>query len=896
MKDMAMLNKLRLRLRALFFKYRMEEELDEEVRFHLEREIEENIVRGMSPEEARYAAIRSFGGVERVKEETRDVRGVRLLEEVWQDLRYGTRMLGRSPSFTLIAVITLSLGIGANSAIFSVVNSVLLRELRYREPQRLVMVWSDRPLQSAQKGWAEWPFTSADFRDLRDQNHTFEQMAAFTWDNRNITGVGEPEVLNGMYASANLFALLGVEAEHGRVFLSEEDRPGNDHVVILSDGLWRRRFGSDPKIIGQTISLSSEPFTVIGVAPPGFQFPPKAGLPGQYGFPGEIHFYAPLAITPEQWNDRGSGWINAIARLKQHASFEQAQTDMIGIANRLAQQYPNSNKNESVRLVAIHQQVIGKAQTALLALLGAAGFTLLIACVNVANLLLVRAATRQKEIAIRVALGAHAWRIIRQLLSESLLLAALSGALALLLAIWGVDLLRMILPDNFPRAGEISVDARVFGFTLVASLLTGLVFGLIPALRLSRTDLNVTIKEGRRGSGGGGRNRLGGLLVVSEVALALLLLVGAGLTLRSFIRLMSVEPGFDSQNALTISVNLSQNRYNPPQRVAFFQQLLERLRTLPGVRSVGAVYPAPGFAESSNAFSYEGQPPTATGAPQLFGTRFVSPDYFKAMKIQLLKGRVFTEADGPDTPPVVVINEAMARQYWPNEDPIGKRVKSSIDGWSKQREIVGVVKDVRYTALDTEARSQMYFSFDQGFALSNRALVARTEGDPLSFVTAVRGEVKALDKDQPISNVHTLEELVTGSVATRRFNMALLAAFAGLALLLAAVGIYGVMSYSVEQRTHEIGLRMALGAQATDALRLLLGQGMKLVATGVAIGLAAAFALTRLISTLLFEVSATDPLTFVTIALLLTAVALLACYIPARRATKIDPMIALRSE
>jgi putative ABC transport system permease protein len=818
------------------------------------------------------------------------------MQALLQDLRYGARMLLRRPSFTLIAVITLSLGIGANSAIFSVVNGVLLRELPYREPQRLVMVWSDRPLQAAQKGLTEWPFTAADFRDLRDQNQSFEQMTAFEPSQEtNITG-GEPESLFGVSATANLFALLGVEAGHGRVFLPEEGQPGNNRVVILSDGLWRRRFGSDPKVVGQTISLNNDPYTVVGVAPPGFQFPPKAGLPSQFGFMREVDFYTPLALTPGELNDRGRGFLIVIARLKSQTGFEQARAEMVGIAERLARQYPDSNKNESVRLTPIHQQVVGKVQTALLALLGAVGFVLLIACANVANLLLARGAARQKEMVIRAALGAGRGRMIRQLLTESLLLAVLAGALALLLAVWGVDLLRTTLPDTFPRAAGISVDARVFGFTLVVSLLTGIVFGLIPALQGSRTDLNETLKEGGRSSGGGGRNRLGDLLVVSEVALSLLLLAGAGLTLRSFIRLMSVDPGFDPQNALTVAISLPQSKYGGPQRAAFFQQIIERLRALPGVRSAGAAFPPLGLWENSDGFRIEGRPPAPPGEPQLFASRVVSGDYFKAMKIPLLKGRVFTESDGLNQPPVIIINEAMARQYWPNEDPIGKRLISSSDGWRDWREIVGVVKDVRYAALDKEAKAQMYIPFNHDSGITYRTLVVRADGDPMSLVAAVRSQVQALDRDQPISHIRTLEELVANSVAQRRFIMLTLAILAGVALLLAAVGIYGVTSYSVEQRRHEIGVRMALGARTGDVLRLLLGQGMKLVAVGVAIGLAAAFALTRLISNLLFGVRATDPVTFAAIAILLAGVALVACYLPARRATKVDPMVALRCE
>jgi putative ABC transport system permease protein len=814
-----------------------------------------------------------------------------------QDLRYGVRMLLKHPGFTSIAVITLALGIGANSAIFSVVNSVLLRELPYREPQRLVMLFSDRPLQSAQKGWTEWPLTPADYRDLRDQNQSFEQMAAFRFPfGLNHSGSGEPEHLIGLSASANLFALLGVEPSHGRTFLPEDEQPGNNRVVILSDRLWQRRFGSDPKIIGQKVLLSNEAYTVVGVAPPDFQFPPRAGMPSQWGFPLEVDFYTPLSLYPQQWNDRVSGYLFAIVRLKSQTMFEQGRADLLGIAERLAQQYPDTNKNESVLVVAIHEQVFGRVQPALLALMGATGFVLLIACVNVANLLLARASFRRKEMAIRAALGAGRWRVLRQLLTESLLLAISAGALALLLAAWGVDLLRMIVPENMPRAGEIGVDVRVFGFTLVISFLTGIIFGLVPALQGSRTDLNEPLKEGGRSSAGGKSNRLGGVLVIAEVALALLLLVGAGLMLRSFIRVMSVDPGFDPQNVLTTVIGLPGSKYPVPQREAFFGQLLERLRALPGVRSAGAVYPPLGFIEFSDGFDIIGRPRAATDEPNLFAPRYVSTDYFKTMNIRLLKGRVFTEADGPDSVPVVVINEAMARQYWPNENPIGWRLVASVDGRRNQREIIGVVRDVRYTALDMAAKAQIYFPFTQFPFFSDRTLVARTESNPLDIVAGVRGEVRAIDKDLPLSYIRTMDELMGRSVSQRRFNMFLLAMLAGLALLLAAIGIYGVVSYSVAQRTHEIGLRMALGAQPGDVRTLVIRQGMRLTLIGVGIGLIAAFGLTRLINRLLYGVSATDPVTFLAITLLLVAVSLLACYIPARRATKVDPLVALRFE
>jgi putative ABC transport system permease protein len=822
------------------------------------------------------------------------------MQTLWQDLRYGARLLFKKPGFTLIALTTLSLGIGANSAIFSVVNSVLLREAPYQEPHRLVMVWSDRPQLQARTGMTEFPVSAADFTDWRDQSQSFEQIAAFHSQSFSITGGDDPQLLGGVRASANLFALLGVEARHGRVFLPEEDQPGNNRVVILSDGLWQRRFGSDPKIIGQTISLNNEPYTVVGVAPPDFQFPRKAELPAGFQFPREVNLYTPLALTPEQRNNRGRNYLAVIARLKPQTSFEQAQAEMAPIAERLKQQYPNTNRDKSVRLVSFHQQVVGKARTGLLALLGAVGFVLLIACANVANLLLARAAARRKEMAIRAALGAGRWRVIRQLLTESLLLAVVAGSLALLLTVWGVELLRTTLPDNMPRASEIGVDVRVFGFTLVVSLLTGIIFGLIPALQASRTDLNETLKEGGRSSGGDSHNRFRGLLVVSEIALALLLLAGAGLMLRSFNRLMSVDPGLDPKNVLTVNVLLPRSKYQPPQQAAFFQQLLERLRALPGVQSAGAVYPLPlSGAEEGMGFGIEGRPPATPGERRNAGPRWVSPDYFKALKIQLLKGRIFTEGDGSDTPPVLVINEAMARQYWPNEDPIGGRVSfNSRDNQPVWREIVGVVKDVRHTALDSEPRPQMYFPFTQ-FPSALMTLVARTDGDPLSFVAAVRGAVQAIDKDQPVSNIHTMEELLAGSVSQRRFNLLLLTIFAGVALVLAAVGIYGVMSYSVEQRTHEIGVRLALGAQTSDVRRLVIRQGMTLAGAGVVIGVAAALALARLapsFSDLLYGVKPTDPATFALIALLLLAVALLAALVPARRATKVDPMIALRRE
>jgi len=722
------------RLLSLLRRRRHEREMEEEMRFHLEMQIEQNLSSGMAAEEAHYAARRQFGNQTWLKEASREMWSLNSIETLIQDLRYGLRTLWKNPGFTLVAVVTLGLGIGANSAIFSVVNSVLLRELPYREPQRLVIAWSDRPQLQARTGTTEFPISAADFADLRDQNQSFEQIAAFHSQSFSISGGDDPALLGGVRASDNLFALLGVEARHGRVFLPEEDQPGNNRVVILSDGLWRRRFGSDPKIIGQTISLNNEPYTIVGVAPPDFQFPRRADLPAGFGFPSEVDLYTPLALTPEQSNNRGRHYLAVIARLKQQTGFEQAQTEMAGIAGRLERQYPDTNRNKSVRLVAFHQQVVGNARSGLLILLGAVGFVLLIACANVANLLMARGAARQKEMAIRAALGAGRRRMVRQLLTESLLLAASAGALAMALTIWGVDLLRAILPDNLPRVDEIGVDFRVFGFTLLVSLLTGILFGLIPAIQASRTDLNETLKECGRGSDAGGHSRFRSLLVVAEIALALVLLAGAGLMARSFVRLMSIDPGLDPQNVLTMDIRLPRGKYQPPQQAVFFQRLLERLRALPGVQSAGAVYPLPlGGIEEGMGFGIEGRAPAAPGERRNAGPRWVSPDYFKALKIQLLKGRVFTESDGAEAPPVLVINEAMARQYWPDEDAIGRRISfNSRDNQPIWREIVGMVKDVRHTALDTESRPQMYFPFTQ-FPSSFMTLVARTDGDPLKL-------------------------------------------------------------------------------------------------------------------------------------------------------------------
>jgi len=818
--------------------------------------------------------------------------GIRM-ESFTQDLRFGARMLLKNPGFTLIAVLTLALGIGVNTAIFSVVNGVLLRPLPYYEPERLVMVWADWPIQQAQLGVTDYPVTVADFVDWRNQNQVFEDMAAIFGFSMNLTGGGEPESVDGMMASASLFPLLGARLTVGRAFLPGEDRAGADRVVVLSHGLWRRRYGADPKIIGQKITLHDKAYTVIGVTAPDFQFPKRGEVPTEFRVATKVDLYLPFSFTPAEMNDRRIGRLAVIARLKPGVSVEQASAGMKAIAHRLNEQYPQTNTDKGVRLAPLHQQAVGKARTALLVLLGAVGFVLLIACANVANLLLARAAGRQKEMVIRAALGASRWRVVRQLLDESLLLAISGGAVGLLLAWRLVELLLLIAPDNLPRAQDIRLDIRVAGFTLAVSLLTGIVFGLLPALQASKINFSEALNVGARDAAGLLRRRLRGILVAGEVALAFVLLIGAGLLIRSFVRLTEVDPGFDPRGVLMMDIKPTPAKYTNPQVTAFYQQTLERVRALPSVEAAAMVDPVPlSGLILSNSFSIEGRP---SPTEETFNSplRIISPDFFKTFRVPLIKGRLLAESDGANAPPVVVVNESLARIYFANEDPLGERI--TFNGDTRAREIVGVVGDVKHSALDEEAKAEIYLPMAQD-QKRHMSLAVRASGDPMQMVAAVRGQVWAGDKDLPIFNIRTMEQLMAKSVAPRRFNLLLLGVFALVGLALAAVGLYGVISYTVTQRTREIGVRMAMGAQRADVLRLVVGEGMKLALIGAFLGLCGALALTRLLKTLLFGVSATDPLTFIAIAAALIIVALLACWIPAQRATKVDPLTALRHE
>jgi predicted permease len=809
---------------------------------------------------------------------------------LWQDVRFGYRMLWKSPAFTAVAVIALALGIGANSAIFSVVNAILLRPLSYKDPQQLVLIHHHYPKLDLKA-----TVSPPGYVYYRDHAQSFSDIAAIGNWSANLTGDGgEPERLQGVEVTANLFTMLDARAARGRTFSAQENQPGNNRVVVLSDALWQRRFGSDPSIVDKTITLNGESYTVIGIMPQQFQFGRESGR--------IVDIYSPVAFTPEQLSqDYGVEYLTVLARLKPDVSITQAQAEMDAIAAQVRQQYaPETDASIwGLNLQSYNDRVVGDIRPALLILLGAVGFVLLIACANVANLLLARAAVRQKEIAIRAALGAGRLRIVRQLLTESMLLACAGGGLGLLLAVWGVDFLMKINENKLPRAHEIGLDVNVFLFTLGVSLLTGLVFGLAPAFQTSKTDLHETLKEGGRSGTGTGNRSLRNLLVIGEVSLAVVLLVGAGLLIRSFLRLEQVNPGFQPQNLLVMQVSLPKNKYpETQQRDVFYREVFSQVQNLPGVKSVGAtsVLPMSGQGTSSS-FRIEGRevPP---GQPAPHGDSWVATtDYFKAMSIPLIKGRLFTENDTRDSQSVAIIDEDLARKFWPGEDPIGRRIEFGGLGVDKQRwrEIVGIVGHVKTRSLDGESRAQFYVPYHQ-MPVANMFFVVQATNDPASLSSAVRGAIRSVDKDLPVYRVTTMERLVADSLAQRRFSMLLLGIFAALALVLAVVGLYGVMSYSVTQRTHEIGIRMALGASALDILKMVVGQGMLLALVGVGCGLVASFLLTRAMTSLLFNVSATDPTTFIFISLLLVLVAFLASYIPARRAMRVDPMTALRYE
>jgi predicted permease len=804
-----------------------------------------------------------------------------------QDLRFGLRMLLKKPGFTLIAIFTIALGIGANTAIFSVVNAVLLRPLPYQTPDRIVAI------QEINKEGKRVQVTPANFLDWRAQNTVFEHLAALLTRGSNLSGDNGAERIDLAVTSANFFDVFGAQAQHGRLFLPEDEQAGHAPIVVIGHALWQRRYGGDPGIVGQAITLDGTSYTVAGIAPEGFQYPDKtqAWLP-------PVRLAPAINPTMDVTQVRGFGFLSAVALLKPGVALQQAKDEMEGITARLREQYPQTNNKRFNRVVSLHEHLVGDTSTILWLLLGAVCFVLLIACANVANLMLVRATARQKEIAIRTALGASRLRIVRQLLTESVMIAVAGGGFGLLLAWNGVDMLTQLLPKDFPRLQDIGLDLKVLAFTILVSVITGVVFGFAPAWQVSRTDVHVSLKENARGSAGGARNRLRNLFVIAEIALSLVLLVGAGLLFRTFLQLQSVDSGFNSQRALTVRLSPSGTNFREdPQFIAYYKQVEERLRAIPAVEAVGAINTLPLEKGPTFGFRIEGRPELPIDQWPGANYRNVTPDYFRAMSIPILEGRPFEERDDASHPLVAVINQAAADTNFPGESAVGRRINfgSTNNNQPVWFEIVGVVGNVRSIELREEPDSEIYLSSLQD-VFSGMSFVIRTKIEPAGLAAAVREAVQDVDRAQPAASIRTMENIVSESVTQPRFNLTLLGIFGAIALVLSAAGIYGVTSYAVNQRTHEIGIRLAVGASERDVLGLMMKQGIKPALIGLVIGLGAAFALTRLMKTLLFGVSATDPLTFAALAVTLLSVAMLACYFPARRATKVDPMIALRYE
>jgi putative ABC transport system permease protein len=801
-----------------------------------------------------------------------------------QDLRYGLRMLVRKPGFTVIAIFTLALGTRASTAVFSVVNAVLLRSLPFPEAHRIIRVEEHH----GTSGSRTLNLTYASFLDLGQETATLEHIGAarFWW--ANLTDGQEPERVSGLLVSAGYFSTLGAVPALGRVFLPEEDQPGRDNVVILSYGLWERRYGSDPNMIGRTIKAGSLSLTVVGVMPRGF----RAGYP----FPGEYDLWFPLAPSAGSRTNRRSHLLGVIARLKPGFTIEQAQAELTGIASRIEEQNPGVDPQMDFGVTRLQDRLVAPMRQALIVFLCAVGLLLLIACANAANLLLARAAAREREIAIRRALGAGRLRLARQLLTESTLLALLGGAAGLVLATWGVQLAAHLDPSSFPRINEANIDGRVLGFSLLTSLLVGVLFGLAPVLQLPKQAPYETLKDTAGGGTAGGRSWVRSTLVVSEIALALVLLTGAGLLINSFVRLLEVNCGFEPANVLTININLPSSKYpTGTQQTAILKEILERVSRAPDVRAAGLTSTLPFTGGPATDFEIEGRPQAEAGQTPIADIRIVDADYFRTLGIPLRDGRAFTERDTAAAPRVMIINEEMARRHWPGENPIGRRVTMKDWGPPLTGEIVGVVGDVKADGLDSLTRPMIYWPYPQFPGIFN-SLVIRTDAEPLSVAAAVKSQLWSVDREQPLSQIQTMEEVIADSVAPRRFNMLLLTVFAALALALAAIGVYGVMAYTVAQSTREIGIRMALGARASDVLKVVLRQGLVLTLLGVGIGVAGALGLTRLMAALLYDVTATDVPTFVGVSMLLVLVSALACYLPGRRATKVDPMIALRYE
>jgi len=867
---------------------RMLEDLDQDMRDHIERETQDNLERGMSPEEARLAALRKFGNVTRLKEETREVWTLVWLEQLLQDARLGLRRLRKSPGFTVIAILTLALGIGASTSIFSVVNAVLLAHLPYRDPGRLAMIWGT----NTGNGMESTPVSPGDYFEWKQKNTVFQDIAASRDDQVTLTGSGNPQLLVGYDFSANYFSILGVSPALGRTFSAEEDRPGGPKVAVLSDKLWRGTFLADPGILGKAITLDGEPYRVIGVMPRSFDYPPGEEL------------WMPIALPDSAASDYQHHYVRVMGRLKPGVSVERAQTQMTALALQIDGEHPATDAGNGVNVTPLRRQLVGDIQTPLIVLLGAVGFVLLIACANVASLLLARATTRHKEIAACAALGASRGRLLRQFLTESLMLSLAGGALGIALALWCTSFLVSIFPNDIanlsiPRIAQIPLNMPVLFFALAATVLTGVLFGVAPAMQSARANAADVLKESGRGATSGSRSaRLRGALVVGEIALSLVLLAGAGLLIESFERVAHGSLGFQPDHVLGVEVFLATNHYpesQPDKQRAFVRDVLQRMRTLPGVQSAGAVstLPLTGFWGETD-FLVEGRPLPKPGETPTADNRFVTPGYFSTMRVPLLGGRDFTDADRDDGRRVAIVDETLARRFFGGRS-VGKRLNLGTPEKPEWWEVVGEAANVKAFGLERPDLPTLYRPYEQR-PLVLVAFTLRTAGDPAALLKSAQQAVWDVDPDQPIFKALPMSILAAQSIALRRVSTLLLAGFATLALLLAAIGIYGVMAYAVARRTHEIGTRMALGAQPNDVLRLVLGQGARLTIFGVVIGVVAAQALTRFMTSILFGVSASDPLTFAGVAILLTVIALAACYIPARRAMRIDPMVALRYE
>ena len=879
-----LLSTVPLRLRSLFKRNQVEQDLSEELQYHLDQKTKEYAASGMPIEAARRKARREFGGIEQSKENCRDTRRVSYIQDLLQDLGFGLRMLRNSPAFALVAIVTLALGIGANTAIFSVIHGVLLKPLPFPQQDQLMTVWEKS--DDGGRSNTSW----ANFMDWNRLNHSFTGIAAVSFWSPTFVGAHDAETLVGFRASSTLFDLLGVKMERGRNFLSSEDVRGNNFVVILSYGFSQRTFGGDSGILGKSVQLGTRAYTVVGVLPADFpsvlSFDPRK--------PADI--YTPLAYDETlPYACRDCRHLRAFGRLKDGVTTAQAEAEINQISANLVREYPTAYSAVGVTLTPLKDYLVGDVKTALWVLLGSVGFVLLIACVNVANLLLAWAARRQREVALRAALGARRTRMVRQFLTESLLLSFLGGGFGILLAWSGVALLQRIRLANLPRLQNVQIDGWTFAFTFGISLLTGLAFGLLPAFRASRLDLNEALKESGKSTAGKERHRLRSALVFADVALALLLLTGAGLMMKSFVRLLEVNPGFDPSHTLTLTLSLWGPKSADEPAVAFFDQVLRRVRTLPGVESAGIVSQLPlGGNMDMYGVHVEGKSlPNPEEDPS--ADRYsITPGYLRAMRIPVLRGREFDQHDIATSPMVALVNESMARQFWPGEDPIGKRFRMG-DTKGPWKTVVGVVGDVLHKGLDAPHTIQVYLPNTQ-FTDSMVILAVRTSNEPASIAAAVRSEIAALDPQVPVSEVATMDEVVSASVANQRFGALLFVLFGVIALVLTTVGIYGVISYGVAQRTHEIGIRLALGAGSREVLSLIVSEAMKPALLGAALGLCAAFGLTRLLTRLLYNVKPTDPLVFAAVLLLLIAVAWLASYIPARRATRVDPIVALRYE